>query len=369
MNRKFTFFLLMTALLLVACSIEVSQQQGGGAAPAATGEAGIAASGSATLLPDSAAAAPEGSSLSPADLDLTGQLYYVSLNEQQPQLVRLDLDSDQETVVFEPPENAWLNEIAVSPDGSQIAMTYAPPPEEGQIQFGFTDIYLMPAGGTQEPSPLLQRAEDSETFFNLSWPAEALLYYAHFTPSEDDVSGGVLGSQIKQLPYPDGQPELLAEEAAWPRVSRDGARMAYVTERNELVVASADGQNPTLILRPDTFFAVDAPLFSPDGSQLYFSAVNPEQASLPSFWDRLWGVQIAAAHDVPSDWWRMPADGSAAPERLTNLNAIGLYGDFSPDGRHMAFIASEGIYVMKPDGSDLLQLRSATPIGTINWAP
>jgi Tol biopolymer transport system component len=360
MNTKSSLCMLITLLLLVACSIEVSQPQGEGAAPAP---------GSSTAAPDSAAATPESSALSPDDLDLSGYLYYVSLTEQRPKLVRLDLASDQETVIFEPPENAWLNEIAVSPDGGQIAMTYAPPPEEGQIQFGFTDIYLMPAGGTQEPSLLLQRIEDSETFFNLSWPAEAWLYYAHFIPSEDDVGAGVLGSQIKRLPYPDGRPELLADEAAWPRVSPDGARMAYVTERNELVVAQADGQNPMLILRPDTFFAVDAPLFSPDGSQLYFSAVNPEQASLLSFWDRLWGVQIAAAHDVPSDWWRMPADGSAAPERLTNLNAIGLYGDFSPDGRHMAFIASEGIYVMKPDGSDLLQLRSATPIGTISWVP
>lgn len=333
--------------------------------PPASGETG--ASGPATAA--SEAAAPESDAISPADLELSGQLYYVNLAGQRPQLVRLDLASDQETVIFEPPENAWLNEIAVSPDGSQIAMTYAPPPEEGQIQFGFTDIYLMPAGVSQEPSPLLQRVEDSETFFNLSWPAEGWLYYAHFIPSEEDVGAGVLGSQIKRLPYPGGEPELLAEESAWPRVSADGARMAYVTERNEFVVASVDGQNPVLILRPEAFFAVDAPLFSPDGSQLYFSAVNPEQASLLSFWDRLLGVRVAEAHDVPSDWWRMPADGSAAPERLTNLNAIGLYGDFSPDGRHIAFIASEGIYVMKPDGGDLVQLRSATPIGTINWVP
>jgi hypothetical protein len=367
MMKKSALFPLIMALFLVACSIEVSQEQAGAAAPPTSGETEAGAPGSATLAPESAA--PESSALSPADLELSGQLYFVSLDEQRPRLIRLDLASDQETVIFEPPENAWLNEIAVSPDGGQIAMTYAPPPEEGQIQFGFTDIYLMPADGAGEPSPLLQRVEDSETFFNLSWPAEAWLFYAHFIPSEDDVGSGVLGSQIKRLPYPDGEPELLADESAWPRVSSDGAKMAYVTERNELVVASGDGQNPTLILRPDAFFAVDAPLFSPDSSQLYFSAVNPEQASLPSFWDRLWGVRIAAAHDVPSDWWRMPADGSEAPERLTNLNAIGLYGDFSPDGRHIAFIASDGIYVMKPDGSEILQLRSASPIGTINWVP
>lgn len=157
--------------------------------------------------------------------------------------------------------------------------------------------------------------------------------------------------------------------AAWPRVSKDGESLAYVTEANETIVAKADGSSPSVVIGQEQFAAVDAPLFSPDGNLLYFSAVDAEPESQSSLWDRLLGVAVASAHSVPSDWWLMPADGSGEPERLTNLNAIGLYGDFSASGQHIAFITAEGVNVMEPDGTNIVQLQIIPTTGAIDWVP
>ena len=86
-----------------------------------------------------------------------------------------------------------------------------------------------------------------------------------------------------------------------------------------------------------TFFAVDAPVFSPDGKTILFSAVGEPQPPKLSWLDQLLGVQVAEAHNVPSDWWRVAANGSK-PEQLTHVADTGLYADFAPDGQHVAFV-------------------------------
>jgi hypothetical protein len=227
----------------------------------------------------------------------------------------------------------------------------------------------MPADGSSEPTPLLERTEASETFFNVTWPIDDYIYYAHFAPSTDDLGAVLYSSQVERVHLPDRTVEVLAQEAAWPRVSRDGTLMAYVTEANQFIVSAADGSDPRPILDPEAFSAVDAPLFSPDNSRIYFSAVEPTvQASRP-FLERLLGVGVAVAHSVPSDWWVTALNGSTEPEQLTTLNAIGLYGDFNAGGTTMAFIVADGIYTMKPDGSELEQIREIPTTGSLDWVP
>lgn len=44
-------------------------------------------------------------------------------------------------------------------------------------------------------------------------------------------------------------------------------------------------------------------------------------------------------------------------------------GRFSPDGNDVAFISYTGVYLMKPDGSQLLQIASMLFIGSLDWIP
>lgn len=365
--KKVPHILLLAALwpLLAACSIEVSEQS----PPANTLPPAKADQSDSPAANETAAGeAPLG--------EESGLLYFVGIDQEKQKLLTLDVATGEETVLFEPPENAWLSEVGVSPDGEQLVLAYAPPPPEGEVQFGFTDLYLMPADGSQEPAPLLLRSDPSEAYFNVTWPAEEFIYFSHVAPTTDDLGTVIYSSQIERLSYPGGEAELLVRAASWPRLAYDGTQLAYVNNELELIVAEPDGSNPTVVLSPDVFEAVDAPLFSRDGDYLYFSAVGtPGGATaaspanlLASLWDQLLGVRVASAHGVPSDWWRMPA-GGGEPERLTDLEAIGLYADFSLDGRDMAFISSDGVFLMRPDGSDVRQLREIVAIGTIDWVP
>ena len=359
------FSLIVLWTLLSACSIEVSEQSSPvNTLPSPNKAAPTADQANATLD----AAVQPGAASAP-----TGLLYFVGIDQEQQKLLTLDVTGGEETILFVPPEDAWLSEVAVSPDGSQLVLAYAPPPPEGEVQFGFTDLYLMPADASQEPAPLLLRTDLSEAYFNVTWPVEEYIYFSHVAPTTDDLGTVIYSSQIERLRYPERETELLVPAASWPRLSYDGAKLAYVNNELELIVAEPDGSNPKIALGPDVFEAVDAPLFSRDGDYLYFSAVGTpagsSTASLSSLWDQLIGVRVASAHGVPSDWWRLPAASSGEPERLTGLEAIGLYGDFSLDGSQLAFISSDGVHLMRPDGSDVKQIREIVAIGTIDWVP
>ena len=149
--------------------------------------------------------------------------------------------------------------------------------------------------------------------------------------------------------------------------------LAYVsfvpaTNSNDLYLANADGSNAKLVMPAGSFFAVDAPVFSADGQTLLFSAVGDVQPPAASWLDQFLGVQVAEAHTVPSDWWRVSIDGGQ-PERLTRINDTGLYGDSSPDGQHVAFVSVTGVYVMNTDGSNLVQLVKDAVGGTVSWTP
>jgi hypothetical protein len=300
---------------------------------------------------------------------LDGRLYYIGFDNQQQHLFTLNLASGEETSLMTVPQDAWLSEVAASPAGDRLLLAYAPSPEGNQVQYGFTALYVMPADASAEPQLLVPQEDPSETFFNISWPLDDVIYYAHFTPSIDDAGVVLYASRVERAFLPGAEVEVLVKDAAWPRLSGDGQRLLYVTEPGELMLAAADGSSPELLLDTTTFSAVDAPLFSPDGDLVYFSAVDLESSASLSPLDRLLGVKVAQAHSVPSDWWRMPAAAGSPLERLTAIDKIGLYGDFDAAGQQLFFVAADGVYAMAPSGEALRQLVLIPTTATIDWTP
>jgi Tol biopolymer transport system component len=84
----------------------------------------------------------------------------------------------------------------------------------------------------------------------------------------------------------------------------------------------------------------------------------------------LFGVGVATAHTVPSDWWSVPI-GGGMPTQLTHLAAVGLFGSLSPDGKYIASYSGSGIFVMNLDGTGLTMLvnDNGTLSGTLTWIP
>lgn len=366
MIRQHGLLFLLLAFTLVACAAGDSQPAKNETATLPPAE--LPTEPVATATSDQEGLVEEQTPAAAAD-ERNGRLYTVGYVNQQQHLLTLDLVAGEESSLFTVPSSAWLSEVAASPDGQQLLLAYAPSPEQNQAQYGFTALYVMPADASGEPELLIAQEDPSESFFNISWPLDDTIYYAHVAPSIDDTGAVLYGSQIERAHLPGAEIEVLVKDAAWPRLSSDGARLVYVTEAGNLMLAAADGSFPELLLGPETFAAVDAPLFLPDGSQLYFSAVDLTPAASLSPLDRLMGVQVAQAHSVPSDWWRLSLGANQESWRLTSVDKVGLYGVFDGAGRHLYFVAADGVYVMGPDGQALTQLSMTPMLPTIDWTP
>jgi len=362
-------------LALAACSINLTE------APPLT------AIPPATALPTSAPNAPPTPTLivaaSPtpippqwANLNLTGRLIF---NQPKFGLSQLDLVTGALTTIFPLPEDGWMTGAALAPDGQAWVMAYAPPPPSDQVQLGYTDLYLLPLGGT-EPKIVLARSDPQESFFSPLWSAQGdYIYFAHFKPlrAENGTPPPVpYLYTIERMAYPGGMLEVLVTNAFWPALSPDGTKLAFVgsdpeTFLNDLYIANADGTDLTKIVPPDSFEAVDAPFFSPDGSAIVFSAVGEGPQALRLI-DQLLGVSTVfaapAEHSVPSDWWSVPVTGGQ-PTRLTRIYDTSLFGDYAPDGEHIAFISATGIYVMSPEGGNVYPLSGLLAFGSVEWVP
>lgn len=300
-----------------------------------------------------------------------GSLFYILQEPRRQSLMRYDLATDSVVPLFEVPMNAWISHMAASPDGSQIALTYAPSPGENEIQFGYSSLYLLLADGRSEPRLLIERSAEQELFFNPTWsPDGTRLYYSHVRPVDEATF--TFSTNLEQLEVASGEVTVVAEDGIWPRVSPDGRSLAYVHIDQdslvaELVLAEADGSNPTILVPREQFLTLDAPFFSADGQWLYFSAVS-EQTSSATWWERLLGIKVAAAHDLPSRWWRLPVSGGE-PEPITEEAHVGQYGVFAPDGRSIAFSSKSGIYLMQLDGSDVRLLLDTPAADSLSWTP
>ncbi len=375
---------LVSGLLLAACSIELSNSTPVPTVfiPIIGTPAGTAGAGT-TNVPATELPAAEW-----ASLGVTGRLQY-TLGKLG--ITDLDLTTGASRSVFVPPADAWLTSASTSPDGTRLALAYAPPPPDGQAQLGYTGIYELPGDCAERANgctpadlqSLVAQTDPHEAFFSPVWSTDGQsLYFAHFTPSQGD-SNTPFKYTLERLTLPDGPREVLVDNAIWPAVSPDGSQIVYVwfdpeDYSNDLHSAAADGSGARVLVDPTLFDAVDAPFFSADGKYVIFSAVGDGTGTAPTatpapaaaWLDRLLGVRAAWAapdeHNVPSDWWRVPV-GGGAPERLTQLFDTGLYGDNAPEGNFYAFISASGLYVMKPDGSDVTRLTRVKGGGTVEW--
>ena len=310
-------------------------------------------------------------------LNLTGSLIYIGppvAGEASYFLSirKLDLVSGEIRTIFTTTGDDWIYYLSVSPDVKQLLMSYMP-----SSQGSNRALYTVALDETASPQYLFSPPTSDDHYVHAEWsPDGKYIYYAHYNNNIRLANGIDPVYDIFRMSYPDGQMEKIADNAFWPRVSSDSTRLVYVstipeTGKNELYVAKADGTNATRIALtgssvPDI---IDAPIFSPDGGSVIFSAPPPVQAYQPSWFDKLMGIQIVKAHEIPSDWWSVPVDGGT-PTQLTQLQTIRLFASLSPDKKHIASLSGEGIFVMDEVGSNLTQLLfEPGALGTVSWIP
>jgi Tol biopolymer transport system component len=332
--------------------------------------------GTATALP----AQPRPTAETPRALPLTwgghglsGHLLLVQYHENGDTLIKLDLETGAFETLFQAPEGSRLNTAALSPDGKQLVLAYAPP-KAGEIQLGYTDFYLLTPGSKDLPRALKLRQDANESYFGPVWsPDGKSIVYAHFFVTMVDKKPVYhYASERTDL---DGHSEMLIADSFWPVLSPDGSRLAYVSAiltspSNDLYIADVDGKNALPLTSPGSTPPVDSHFFSADGKTIFFSMVNSQTPPASSWWENLFGIKIVTAHNVPSDWYKVPVEGGEI-ERVTNANDTGLYGAISPDGKRLAYISVSGLFAVNIDGADLIQLSDSVfqGNGNIQWLP
>ena len=368
MNNFKIFIFLWFVLSLVACSSNPTQ------APAPI--AATPVTSPETPAPEATEAPTQPASSSMPDIaqyGLIGRLVMIQWHPNGNRLVELDLGSGDIHTLFQAPEKSWLFEAVVSPDGQQILLSYAPPLPGDETQFGYSDLYLMPGDGSSQPQPFLTRSDPQEAYFFTTWASDSQsVFYTHLYLIDPEAEVRAYQNDVEWASL-SGETKTIVEHALWPAVSPDGSKLAYlsadpVTFSNDLYLANPDGSEQAPVLQPGVNPPVDAHLFTLDGEQLIFSMVNLQPAPASSWLERLFGIEVASAHNVPSDWYLISIYGGT-PQRLTTLDELNLNGDLSPDGSQLAFIGSSGLYVMNTDGSNLLQLSNEVLVGSVNWLP
>jgi Tol biopolymer transport system component len=380
MRLRFLPVLLILVLCICSCSIEIQQ------APPQTPsvESALNSPTQTPIIieqdPGSAIPSKKQVPITWGNLDLTGRLVYISVkvieNSLQTGIEVLDLGSGEVTTVFTAPAYGVIYDLALSPDGRQLLMSYSPPAED--VGISYRGIYVMPFDRSAPPRQLFAPANPGDESFQVEWsPDGKYIYYTNFNyeapPREDSIFPLYT---IYRISYPDGAPEKIAENSLWTRASPDSSQIAYVqyvgsSLKNELYVANADGGNPRKVALtgariPDI---IDAPMFLPDGQSILFSSPVPPQAYKPGWFDKLMGVQMVRAHNVASDWWMVPSTGGQ-PVQLTNIQSVGLFASISPDKKRVASSSGAGIFVMDLDGSNLTQLLSDPSVqGVVRWIP
>jgi len=361
-----TALYLLITISLIGCAIDVSQPVPATAPP------------TATLVGSTPASSGSTRPVTWAGLNLTGRLVYSRVSSDNDisalSIETLDLATGEINKIFTAPEDAGIYYSSVSPDGKQLVISYVPPtaanPARNQA------LYVLPMDGSVPPKLLVTPPTDYDQYIQVEWsPDGKYLYYVHNNYKTQPADQIYPSYQIFRMAYPNGQPEQIVDNAFWPRISPDSSKLVYVSldpvaGTSELFLANADGTNAQIVNMggSQNIGIKDAPVFSPDGHSIIFSAPSPAQSYQPNWLDKIMGVQIVKAHNVPSDWWSVPITGGE-PTRLTQIQSTNLYASMSPDHKHLVSFSLQGLFVMELDGSNLTSLIPDPGGSTVNWLP
>jgi Tol biopolymer transport system component len=192
------------------------------------------------------------------------------------------------------------------------------------------------------------------------------------------------GSEVWSMDADGGHQTRLIEAGdgvmAWnPNWSPDGTHIVYtrlvlgehppldIPDEADIWVAAADGSDAHPLVERSGWQWI--PHWSPDGAWIYYTDEpegGPWAAAGPAGLGGggILGTGIGFGSSDPvrayADIWRMRADGSGAPERVTDAPGDDRAAALSPDGSSIAFDSTRAggtdIYLMRIDGSDVRQL-------------
>lgn len=258
----------------------------------------------------------------------------------------------QERLVLRTPPSTFPSFPQWSPDGSRIAFvqssvfTGQPGADWG------SDLYTVNPDGT-DPKLVWKHDQPGAQVQGICWTPDGkeLLIGYFLTIIKDNKFEGQQ-TRIERLEVAGGARTPLVKDALYPSLSKDGTKLAYLTQQLDgtgaLFVSDAGGAAPVqLVDLGKEFLMIMGPRISPDGSTVAFSASHAsgrEQDTAPGA-----GLR-AAKHGLPADIWKV-AVADKTPVRLTRIAEDEPYPTWTPDGKTLIVLATGGLYEVAADGS------------------
>lgn len=322
------------------------------------------------LIPITITAACSSGSSEIADLGLSGRIVYSQGSEG---LWEVDLESGSISQLWKLTEGGFLSGVAVSPDGRELAISYAP---QSDSPIPRADIYIANGDGS-DAHPLLLHRSIYESFDHPTWSPDGNWIY--FTRTDvlidDDQGAGIPVVNVERILAGGGEPELVIEDAEQVDFSVDGSRMTFLrfnqeTSKRSLWVANADGTEPMESLSDTAFFDLASPRLSPEGATVAFSGsgdLSIGAAPVRSLWAGFFGVQPAYAHGLPWDYYTMPAQGGEI-KKISSWGTDGAVLAWSTDRENLALMHQGGLFVTVWNEPALTLLDETPNHGGVDWA-
>jgi Tol biopolymer transport system component len=285
--------------------------------------------------------------------------------------------------------DVYYESPSFSPDGAQVVfVAYSFDQGGGQVK----EIRTIDTDGTDERTLFKAPSTGPRIFLSdpRYSPDGAWIYFSVSTIQDDLTRTQTY--DIVRGPASGGDWHVILKNGDHPRLTSDGKRLAYLRFNplrfsSSLWVANSDGSNPQQLLADDNFGGVIGQSFSPDGNWIVFSASGPPKKTLPGISLQLESpgdaareaedscvfgigsfclVQRALADGLPWDLWLVSSDGKRF-EQLTKLGLDSPWAAFSGDGRYIAFISTNGLFVYDRETKGISLLDTEMAHEVMDW--
>jgi Tol biopolymer transport system component len=282
--------------------------------------------------------------------------------------------SGQDRQLFTLPENHFVLQPSISPDGKMIAFIVELPARagpNGQLDFG-ADLYVANRDGSN-PRPLLVHSRVGEYLEAPDWlDPDTLLVGVRGL----DAAAGRSFSRILRVDAITGAQDLLRDDAAMGALSPDKKSLVYTTidprtRLEQLVVGDAAAQEARVIVSDTSGLALFlTSAFSPDGSQIAFAAVDVATIAPPppppGAGRSAPLAPAPATHPFAQDVWLVNRDGSdlrRLGEIAENMPSL----TWSGDGASIYVLGPSFLWRIDPATGNPEQLRQSGQRAWLIW--
>lgn len=300
--------------------------------------------------------------------------------ERDAGLALLDLASGREELLLRNPQEVFLLDPAVSPDGRRLAYAsrlapFVGPEEEADLG---ADLYVANIDGSG-PRLLLEHSAPDEELRSPAWlpDGRSLL----FVRQRVEVRRGqpFTVRSIERLDLNTGRTTVVIESGFQPSVCSDGRRIVYVNDDflvMTLRIANIDGSNQRQIASAEEGFSwFNSPQFSPNCDRIAFGGAElPEQQTFHGPAERFVAARAgrggatprrAAYNGLPEDIWIMDV-AAGTFENVADLDLDLPNLTWSGDGERLFALAGAALFFIDPEGGHR-EIGEGTFHGHIDW--